>query len=184
MPDIESAVEPTATIQVEPDAPAQEPKETDWKAEARKWEERAKANKAAADRVAEIEAAEKVRREAEMTELEKAQAELKAERDARAAAERAALRSNIAAETKVPSYLIVGDSEEAMRESAGRALEWLEAAKATTPTAPPAAKQGLESPGESRPTQITRDQLAAMSVEERVAAFQAGQLSDMLGARA
>jgi hypothetical protein len=42
----------------EPEQQPQEP-ETDWKAEARKWEQRAKENKTAADRLAEIEEANK-----------------------------------------------------------------------------------------------------------------------------
>lgn len=52
--------EPTA--QPTPQAPAQEPQkveETDWKAEARKWETRAKENKDAAERLAQIEDAQK-----------------------------------------------------------------------------------------------------------------------------
>ena len=58
--------------------PTEEKHETDWKAEARKWEKRAKENKDAADELAQL-------KESQMTELEKAQAAAataKAEADA------------------------------------------------------------------------------------------------------
>lgn len=52
--------EPDPTPPVAPEAPAQEPKpETDWKAEAKKWETRAKENKGAADRLAQLEESQK-----------------------------------------------------------------------------------------------------------------------------
>jgi len=51
--------------------PATKTEEPDWKAEARKWEQRAKENKAAADRAAELE-------QAQMTEAEKAAQRLSA----------------------------------------------------------------------------------------------------------
>ena len=78
-----------------PGAAPLEPKvETDWKAEARKWEDRAKENKSAADRLAEIEAANQ-------TEAEKAAARLaQAEKDA-AAAKAEATRYRIATESKL-----------------------------------------------------------------------------------
>lgn len=48
---------PAPPAQAAPEAPKVD--ETDWKAEARKWEDRAKANKEAADRLASIEEASK-----------------------------------------------------------------------------------------------------------------------------
>lgn len=66
-----------------PEAPAQEtPKETDWKAEARKWEQRAKENTTAAQRLKEIEDRDKseLQKAAEAREAaEKAAAEAKSE---------------------------------------------------------------------------------------------------------
>lgn len=56
-----------------PEAPAQEP---DWKAEARKWEARAKENKTAADRLAEIEEAQKSEAQRQAEALEAANREL------------------------------------------------------------------------------------------------------------
>ena len=52
--------EPVVPAVPEPPAPAEPAKDTtDWKAEARKWEERAKENKTAATKLAEIEEAQK-----------------------------------------------------------------------------------------------------------------------------
>lgn len=69
-----------------PEAPA---KETDWKAEARKWEDRAKANKAAAEKLEQIE-------QANLTEIEKAQKRAEAAEAALAAKEAETLRLTIA----------------------------------------------------------------------------------------
>jgi len=76
--------EPTETVepQPEPEGPAQD---TDWKAEARKWEQRAKANKDAAARLQELEDAQKSEQEklAEkltVTEKRAVEAELRAAR--------------------------------------------------------------------------------------------------------
>ena len=68
--------------QPEPDAPAQD---TDWKAEARKWEQRAKANKDAAARLQEFEDAQKSEQEKlaeklSVTEKRAVEAELRAAR--------------------------------------------------------------------------------------------------------
>ena len=62
----ESTTSVESTEQVEEQA--EERHETDWKAEARKWETRAKENKAAAEELEQLKASQ-------MTELEKAQAE-------------------------------------------------------------------------------------------------------------
>lgn len=104
-------------------APAQDPTETpakpetDWKAEAKKWESRAKENKTAADKLAAIE-------EANKTEVQRA-ADRLAEAEAKAAeAERRATRFEIAAEYKLSSEdakaLEHVTSEDGMREVAQR----------------------------------------------------------------
>ena len=104
----------------EVEVPAQEPghQETDWKAEARKWEQRAKdANRRVKDlepfeaKVSELE-------ESQKSELEKAQE--RAERAERALAEASAtaVRAEVAAEKGVPVALLSGDSREALIASA------------------------------------------------------------------
>lgn len=75
-----------------PEAPVKP--ETDWKAEAKKWETRAKENKTAADRLAEIE-------EANKTEAQKASDRLKAAEREAASARREASMYKIAAEFKL-----------------------------------------------------------------------------------
>ena len=103
----------------EPEAPEknQEPQETDWKAEARKWESRAKENSQAAARLAEIEDANK-------TEVQRAtEAQEAAERRA-ADAEARALRRDVALEhslTKDDAALLDAiNDEDAMRALATR----------------------------------------------------------------
>ena len=112
------------TETITPEAPAQEPKaeqpakpETDWKAEARKWEQRAKEYKPAADKLAEIE-------EANKSEAQKA-AERIAEAERKAAdAEARALRREIALEhrlSKDDAALLDGmTDQDAMRRVAER----------------------------------------------------------------
>lgn len=61
-----------------PDAPAQEPPakpETDWKAEAKKWETRAKENKTAAERLAQMEESQKTEQQKLMERAEAAERE-------------------------------------------------------------------------------------------------------------
>lgn len=101
-----------------PAAPEATPQETDWKAEARKWEARAKenlstakANEAAAQRLAEIEAAQK-------TDAEKAEERLKAAESRAAELELRSIRAEIAAEKGVPAALLTGATAEEITASA------------------------------------------------------------------
>lgn len=102
------------------EAPAQEPEGqgVDWKAEARKWEQRAKdANK----RVKELEPFEVKARELEDSsnaELQRAQERADAAERALADATIAATRAEIAAEKGVPIALLTGDTREALTASA------------------------------------------------------------------
>ena len=82
--DPNSTPEPDPTPTPEPE-PAQDPKveETDWKAEARKWEQRAKENKSAAEKLKELEDAKKTEaqrlaeeRDSHKTRAEKVEGEL------------------------------------------------------------------------------------------------------------
>lgn len=92
--------EPTPTpADIAPAEPAQVPvpdavDETDWKAEARKWESRAKENKSAAERLAEIE-------EQQKTAEQKAAERLAAAEKAASEAEAKVLRRDIAIEHKL-----------------------------------------------------------------------------------
>lgn len=89
-----------------PAVPAQEP---DWKAEARKWEQRAKDNKSAAEKLAEIE-------EASKTEAQK-QAERTATLEAKVAEyetkeQIAAWKAEVAEATGVPAVALAGSTKE------------------------------------------------------------------------
>lgn len=111
----EAPAQPAAEAEPKPTPPARE--ETDWKAEARKWESRAKENSEAAKRLAEIEDANK-------SEMQRA-SEARDAAEARAkAAESAVLRRDVALEhglSKDDAALLEGvNSEEAMRALAAR----------------------------------------------------------------
>lgn len=115
------------------EAPAQE---TDWKAEARKWEDRAKANKSAAEKLAEIEEASKTadQKAAERLELaEKRAVELEQKAD----------RAEVAAEKGVPIGLIHGSNRAEMEASA----EALIAYRGTPTTPRPDPSQGAKGEG-------------------------------------
>lgn len=116
------AGEPTQT-----DPP--EPQGTDWKAQARKWEKLAKANKEKADKWdAQAQAAPTVE------SLQQQMDELRAEADCqRESAERERARYKVSQETGVPAALIQGDDEEAMAASAAAVAEF---AKAQAPSYP------------------------------------------------
>lgn len=108
----EGAPAPQST---EPVAPARA--ETDWKAEARKWESRAKENSAAAKRLAEIE-------EANKTEAQKLAERVEAAEKAAAEAQAKAMRREIALEHRLSKedagLLDAVTDEDAMRRLAER----------------------------------------------------------------
>lgn len=101
----------------EPEAP-EVPQETDWKAEARKWESRAKenlnaakANETAAKRLAEIE-------EAQKSEAEKASERVAAAEKRAAELELRSIRAEVAAAKGVPANLLSGSTQEELEAAA------------------------------------------------------------------
>lgn len=96
---------PAATVPVQT-PPAQE---TDWKAEARKWESRAKENSSAADRLAEIEEASKTEAQKQADALAKAQAQVK---EYQGREQVAAWKTEVAAATGVPANVLAGATKE------------------------------------------------------------------------
>lgn len=114
------ATETTAEAPAAETAPAQE---TDWKAEARKWEERAKANRAASERLAEIE-------EASKTEAQKLAERAEAAEKALAEARADALRSRVIAKYGIPEDyhdFVVGDTEDDLEAKAEKVKKLIEA---------------------------------------------------------
>lgn len=114
----EPASQPPATpAPPAPPAPAAQPAETDWKAEARKWEKLAKENKGAADKLTALE-------EAQKTEAQKlADRATKAEQTA-ATAQAEALRWRIAARNGISDedaeIFLTGTTEESLTKQAER----------------------------------------------------------------
>lgn len=110
-------LEPQGTEEptIEPEEPQGTEEKTDWKAEARKWEARAKENKAKADKLDEIEEANKSDLEKATTRAEKAERELK---EIKAAQERVKLADKISKDTGVPANLIQGTTKEEMEQFA------------------------------------------------------------------
>lgn len=154
-----------------------------WKAHARKHEDRAKANEAAAKRLAEIEEAQKT---AEQKAADKA-----AEMERRAAdAELKALRLEVAFAKGIPpesrEFLTAGTAEE-LEAQADRLLALMYRAEEPSgeklePSFRP--KESLKSgsvPANNKPPQLTRDDLKKMSHTAILAAKEAGQLNDLLG---
>lgn len=114
------------------------PSETDWKAEARKWEQRAKENSEAAKKLADIE-------EASKSELEKAKERAAAAEQRATQAEQTALKVRIATELGVIPEVVQGSTEDEMRASAQRVLEWANANKRPAPKVP-SLKSGASTP--------------------------------------
>lgn len=108
----------TTAATTAPEGEQEQPKEIDWKAEARKHEARAKenaakakANEAAAQRLAEIEAADK-------TDAEKAAERIAAAEKRATDAEAAAIRAQVALDKNVPASLLSGVTQDELEASA------------------------------------------------------------------
>lgn len=117
-PDGAPPAEPAAKPEPpKPSPPAQDP--TDWKAEARKWEERAKENKGAAEKLAEIEEANKTELQKATERAEKAERDLA---DRSKADEERKLREQVAEAKKVPASLLTGTTKDELEASANELL--------------------------------------------------------------
>jgi len=153
--------------------------ETDWKAEARKWEQRAKDNAPAVKRLAEIEEANKT------AEQKSAEAIKRGEQ-----AEARALRLEVALSKRLDPTLaarLQGSTKEELEADAD-ALMALIPAKA--PEALPALPVGPTVPGQQpggapAPAQITRSDLDALGAAGKTAEInrlrREGRLSHLLG---
>lgn len=118
----ETAAAEAVTTPAEPaaKAPAQE---TDWKAEARKWEARAKENNSAATRLAEIE-------ESQKSETQKLQEQLTTLQERAATAERDRERLAVIAKHGIPADyhdLVHGSDAEALEASAAKVKSLIQA---------------------------------------------------------
>lgn len=102
-----------STPEPKPAEPAQDL--TDWKAESRKWEARAKENAPAAQRLAEIE-------ESNKTEIQRANDRADAAEKVATAAVAKSLRSDVAGTKGVPEELLSGSTQEELEASADKLL--------------------------------------------------------------
>lgn len=163
----------------EPKPPQGEPGDsTDWKAEARKWEKRAK------DANGERELADKWREyEASLKPAQERMAEELANTKAEAESARAALlRYEIASEKNIPNdaiKLLNGSSREELEEAADVLVALI--ANQSKPKSPlPDENQGKQAPAGAG--QITdRDALKSMSPKEIMEAKNSGRLDSLLG---
>jgi hypothetical protein len=174
-----TTTEETETVTTEPVDTATD---VDWKAEAEKWkalsrknETEVKALRPAAQKLADLE-------EAQKSELEKAQARAEAAEKKALETELTALRASVALEKGLsPSQAkrLVGASREDLEADADELLADL---KNTTRTAPSAEGQGKTGDVVGQTQQITsRDQLKSMSREEKLAAYKDGRLKALTG---
>lgn len=139
----------------QPEAPAQEPA-IDWKAEARKWEQRAKENSTAAKRLAELEEAAKTEEQKRAEELEALRSKV-AEYETREQIN--AWKAEVSKETGIPAAALAGTTLEEIQAHAETLKPLI------TPSAQPPAAQAVPTIGNQpdRPAQSVplKDQIAA-----------------------
>lgn len=156
-----------------PDAPQGAP-EVDWKAEARKWESRAKADHDLANKWREYETSQK-------SEHEKLADELAAARAEASQASTTLMRYQIASEKGIPSSaldLLVGATREELETNADKLLSLIaDQSKPKTPK--PDENQGKPAP--TSVGQLTREDLKGMTDSEIVKARAEGRLDELLG---
>lgn len=165
------------TVEVEVAEPQGNAPETDWKAEARKWENRAKAAKADSEAAAkwrEYEEAQKPLQERMAAELAQTKAEA-------SQAQAELLRLKIASEkgiTGEATKLLKGTTQEELESEAELLLSLI--ANQSKPKTPlPDENQGKPAP--ATVGQLTEADLKSMSPADIMKAKAAGQLNDLLG---
>jgi hypothetical protein len=165
---------PTPTAPPAPAAPAQE---TDWKAEARKWESRAKENSEATKRLAEIE------------EASKSEAQKLADRAAAAEAKVAQFESEkqqrewvkqVAEATGVPAAALRGSTLEDIQAHAD-SLKSLISQEPPAPRGPIVPSEGTTNGNGREVSQLSKDDLKSMTPEQVQAARKSGRLNRVLG---
>jgi hypothetical protein len=168
--------------------PADDAELAKWKQYARDWENRAKTSQTEAKKFqTDAERYQQLQQQISggappngtppdpLVEVNKLREELTAERTER-------LRESIASTTGVPAAQIQGDSEESMRASATKSLEWaqdlLQRVTGTPLTAPVSTVNGDGVPG-SRTGQLSRADLKNMKPHEIMKADRDGKLDDI-----
>lgn len=169
--EIATPTEETTTPEV---APEPQGDGTDWKAEARKWESRAKADHELAAKWREYEQSQKSEHEKLADELAKAQAEA-------SQASATLLRYEVAAEKGISGAaldLLIGSTREELTANAEKLLSLI--ADQSKPKGPkPDENQGKPAP--SALGQLTKADLATMNPQEIMEARKAGRLDELMG---
>ncbi len=128
---------------------------------ARQFDELQEANKSEMQKL--IDRAEKAEKAAAQLQSEKAHRDMAAK---------------VSKETGVPAELLIGDTEEAMRDYAGK----LQAYRGPEPSAPPASIVGnADTAPANQVKQLTQADLKSMTSAQIVAADRAGQLNELKG---
>lgn len=128
---------------------------TDWKSEARKWEQRAKANATAAEELTKL-------KESEKTELQRFQERAEQAEARLAQTEIQSMHARLAAEYGVPVEAIHGDDEDTARQSAQTVVEW---ASSTFQSKKKAPSRGLQS-GASSSDRLSGKERAAQALRQ------------------
>lgn len=179
MSEVEITTTEEPTVEVAVAEPQGTTPETDWKAEARKWEARAKASKADSEAAAkwrEYEEAQKPLQERMAAELAQTKAEA-------SQAQAELLRLKIASEKGITgdaTKLLKGTTQEELEAEAELLLSLI--ANQSKPKTPlPDENQGKPAP--ATVGQLTEADLKNMSPSDIMKAKAAGQLDDLLGRR-
>src|SRR5699024_1423663 len=123
-PETDNTVQPEGTTNDDQQAQSDSAQGTDWQAEARKWEKRAKENKSAADKLAEIE-------ESKKTEIQKATERAENAEQRITQLEHDRKRLGVIAKHSIPEDyqdLIKGDTDEELVASAEKVKSLIESA--------------------------------------------------------
>lgn len=128
---------------------------TDWKSEARKWEQRAKANATAAEELTKL-------KESEKTELQRLQERAEQAEARLAQTEIQSMHARLAAEYGVPVEAIHGDDEDTARKSAQTVVEW---ASSTFQPKKKVPARGLQS-GASSSDRLSGKERAAQALRQ------------------
>ena len=166
------ATETTTTEAVTP-APAQEP---DWKADARKWEARAKENKTAADELAALKASQMTEAEKSAARLAELESTVKGYQAKEQASEWA---KEITQGSSVPPEVLRGSTREEL-EAHFASLSSL-ITNAPVQRGPIIPSEGSGSDAPAGQSQITESVLATMTPAEINVARKAGRLNQLLG---
>ena len=169
----ETTAEEVATDTVNDNETAAEQKtDIDWKAQARKWEARAKADKELADKYRQYE-------ESQKTEYEKLQEELARFKAEAESATLAKTKLEVASEKQLPKEaldLLVGSSREELEAKAEALLSLI--GKSVKPSIQPNPEQGK--PANSSNQITSREQLKDMAAAEIMEAKATGRLDTLL----